>query len=312
MLVTRRVMLMDMRRPLPLSQGMSIVEFARLTARTAFFLLGALLPHLVLSQVDLARAMSCDGCTEQERAEIVTSLARVPGESQVLIVDAYSRRLHLYEVWVDKEPGLFQVTMEERAAPAEAVAAFEQLLALFPARKELDLAAGVPSFCQGEGSSVGANYLSDGTCRGWINALVRNSYSNTLRATVVGPWTVQVLTAFTRTVQGPRQIRVHVRAPDGSLIEIEAKVMVTIDFETIVTDLVVKSVIANGIELPLNAEALRGQTFSTSHRGIYNDFRRLFGNWSIDLRQVCGSQQRIVCPPDPSPTNPCVSQITCK
>lgn len=288
------------------------MRFARHTARTALFLLGALLPHPALSQVDLARTMSCDGCTEQERAEIVTSLAKVPGESQVLIVDAIGRRLHLYNVWVDKEPGLFHVTMEERAAPAEAVAAFEQLLALFPARKELDLAAGVPSFCLGEGSSVGANYLSDGTCRGWVNVLVRNSYSNTFRATVVGPWAVQVLTAFTRTVQGPRRITIQVRAPDGSVIEIDATVKVTIDFETIVTDLVVKSVVANGIELPLTAEALRGQTFSTSHSGIYNDFRRLFGNWSIDLRQVCGTRQRIVCPSDPSPTNPCVSHITCE
>ncbi|MFN3298344.1 hypothetical protein [Caldimonas sp.] len=286
------------------------MKLAKRTLRTALFLFGALPFHPVLSQVEPERTMSCDGCTEQERAEIVTSLAKVPGESRVLIVDAHSRKLHLYEVWVDKEPGLFHVTMEERAAPAEAVAAFDRVLTLFPARKELDLATGVPSFCQVESSSVGANYLSDLACRGWVNALVRNSYSNTLRALVVGPWAVQVLTAFTKTVQGPRQIRIMVRAPDGSLIELQATVMLDIDFDPIVTDLVVKSVMANGIELPLNAEALRGQTISTSNSAISNDFRRLFGNWSIDLRPRCGSQQRIICPSDPS--QPCVSEITCR
>ena len=111
----------------------------------------------VFAQVDLARTQSCDNCTEQQRAEIVTSLAKVPGESQVLVVDAVNRRLHWYDVWVDQEPGLFHVTMDERTAPSEATQMLNQVLDAFPLQKEFE-PVGVPSMCVSEGSSFAANY----------------------------------------------------------------------------------------------------------------------------------------------------------
>ena len=255
------------------------------------------------------RAVSCDGCDEQQRLSAITSVATIPGASQVYVLDVQRRELKLVDVWVDVEPGLFNVTTDEVPVPAEASRLFAELLDLEPMSKTFEPIE-VPAGCVSEGSSFAANHASDQACRSFTYNQVRGSYQNSLQAWARGPLAISLVTGFTRNHDGaPRVVWILVRAPDGSTVELEATIRMDIDGDVIVTDLKTVRATANNIDLPLQASDLRGQSYTAFNASVYSDFRRLFSNWSVDSRRQCSTRQRIVCPVDPS--EPCTSYITC-
>jgi len=261
------------------------------------------------AQSDTLRAVSCDACSEQQRIQEITAVAASPGESQVYVIDAAAASIRLYDVTIDKEPGLFHVTVSEAPVPAAATAAFAEVLQRIPMTKEVNMHL-VPSGCVSEGTSFAANHVSDQTCRSHTFETVRNAFRNSVQGWIRGPLERAISEALTRTPQGPRVIRVVVRTPDGSTIEIEATLQVDIQGNLILTDLRTVRAHANGIDLPLQASDLRGQTFTSTGAAMFADFRRMFGNWSMDSSSRCSTRQRIVCPPEPGA--PCISYITCE
>ncbi|MBS3959756.1 MAG: hypothetical protein KGZ52_10190 [Xanthomonadaceae bacterium] len=263
------------------------------------------------AQIDTLRAVSCDACSEQQRIQEVTAVAASPGGSQVYVIDAAAASLRLYDVWIDKEPGLFHVTVREAPVPATAAAAFAEVLQRIPMIKGGSMTMHlVPSGCVSEGTSFAANHVSDETCRSHTYGTVRNSFQNSAQGWVRGPLQQALTLALTRTPQGPRVVRVVVRTPDGSTIDIDATIGIDIQGNLILTEVRTVRAHANGIDLPLRASDLRGRTFTSTGAAMFADFRRMFSNWSVDSGSKCSTRQRIVCPPDPGA--PCISYITCE
>lgn len=139
--------------------------------------------------------------------------------------------------------------------------------------------------------------------------MVRNSYLNALQGWVSGPVQQQTAIAYARTPEGPRRIKIVVRTPDNSRIGLEATLEIDIEGNLLVSNVTTVRATANSIDLPLQASDMRGQSYSVFASSVFNDFRRMFSNWSVDNSSRCSSQQRIVCPPEPGA--PCISHIYC-
>jgi hypothetical protein len=92
----------------------------------------AVFAPLLLASVPGMRAVSCDACSEQERVNAVSAVARSPGESQVYVIDVAAATIRLYNVWIDSEPGLYHVTVDEIEVPASARESFAEVLRRLP------------------------------------------------------------------------------------------------------------------------------------------------------------------------------------
>lgn len=261
------------------------------------------------AQSDTLRAVSCDACSEQQRIQKITAVAASPGESQVYVIDAPAASLRLYNVSINNEPGSFHATVSETPVPAAAAAAFAEVLQRIPMTKEVNMHL-VPSGCVSEGTSFAANHVSDQTCRSHTYGTVRDAFQNSVQGWVMGPLQQEFTLALTWTPQDPRVIRIVVRTQEGSTIVIDATVGIEITGNLLLTDLRTVRAHANGIDLPLQASDLRGQTFTSTGAAMFADFRRMFGNWSVDSGSTCSTQQRIVCPPEPGA--PCTVYVTCE
>lgn len=256
----------------------------------------------------LPQVVACDACNEQQRIQAAAAVAKSPGESQIYVVDPFSGAIHLFNVWIDREPGLYHVTVDEAEVSVAARETFADLLRRVPFNKTFELQI-VPSVCTSEGTSYAANHVSDMSCQSYTYEVIRNSYRNSAQGWIQGPLADAIAQALFAAPQAPRVVRITVRAPDGSTIEIVGTLQVDIDGDLIITDLKTVRATANYVDLPLRREDLRGRSYSAFNASTLADFRRIFSNWSVDLRTACSSQQRIVCPDDPAQS--CVSEITC-
>jgi hypothetical protein len=256
-------------------------------------------------------SISCDGCTENQKKALAMSRVDAPGEALVFIVDAAQGGVLKFRVINESEPGhslvgawLEPQTAEEREAVAKVMAMFAGL------GDDFDTIDPPSEACTPNGSSFASNYVSNNVCRTWANELVRNSAP---RWPSSGTSLLDRLIAcgFTRTDQGNRKMRVTLRAPDGSFVEIEYTLLIDALGTIRATDTVAIRAVANNIELPFSRQQLLDLgRVSPLIGSAAEDFHRMALNWGLSLHRRCDTTSWVECGPNPNVE--CTIVVTCK
>lgn len=259
--------------------------------------------------------VNCWGCSDFQKRQIAAAVTPSPGEADVYVLDGIAESVVRFNVIVDSEPGFFNVAVFELAPDPSIANALNAWRNAIVAAKSLRIdEANLPEACRANGASHGANFVSNSACSGQVEVVLDQH----LRATILASQRnfenalLNMLGAGSLDARVSK-IVVKIVTPDGSEITLEAELATEAsDGKSVLMDVRVIRVIANGISLPLSLEETNGRAWNGLTGNQTGDLQVIFSNFgrTYHIGTTCVTTGSVKCPTEGN--EGCKIEVRCK